>query len=136
MMVLILPPSANVSRHVMREVERAVDRGLPIIVLRLEPVVLSPAMEYLLSAPQWLDGFPPPFEPVLDRLSQSVGAVIASPGPVGARMNARRPRDMAAVVRESGLVGSRMESVKRPWHERPIITDEHLETPRDAGPPT
>jgi hypothetical protein len=38
-MVLVLSSHANASGHVMREVEQAVERGLPIIPLKIDDVM-------------------------------------------------------------------------------------------------
>jgi TIR domain len=58
-MVLLLSQQANSSPHVVREVERAVSRGILIIPLRIEDVELEPALEYLLSSVQWLEATTP-----------------------------------------------------------------------------
>src|SRR4051812_42045380 len=54
-MILVLTAHANESHQVMREVERAVDRGLPIIPFRVEAVEYSDDLEYFLGAVHWLD---------------------------------------------------------------------------------
>ncbi len=53
--VLVFDAAANESQHVLREVERAVSKKLPIIVYRLDDTVPSKAMEYFLLSIQWLD---------------------------------------------------------------------------------
>ncbi len=55
-MILIMSEKANHSPHVLREVERAVSRSIPILVYKLEDVVLSKSMEYFLMAHQWITG--------------------------------------------------------------------------------
>lgn len=54
-LVLVFDAAANESQHVLREVERAVNRKLPIVVYRLDDTVPSKAMEYFLLSIQWLD---------------------------------------------------------------------------------
>lgn len=54
-MILILSKASNESPHVLREVERAVSKSLPIIIYRLEEVELSKSLEYFLMTNQWLD---------------------------------------------------------------------------------
>ena len=46
--VLVFDAAANESQHVLREVERAVNRKVPIVVYRLDDTVPSKAMEYFL----------------------------------------------------------------------------------------
>ena len=53
--VLVFDKAANESQHVLREVERAVSKKLPIVVYRLDDTVPSKAMEYFLLSIQWLD---------------------------------------------------------------------------------
>ena len=54
-LVLVFDAAANESQHVLREVERAVSKKLPIVVLRLDDTEPSKAMEYFLLSIQWLD---------------------------------------------------------------------------------
>ncbi len=53
--VLVFDKAANESQHVLREVERAVSKQLPIVVYRLDETVPSKSMEYFLLSIQWLD---------------------------------------------------------------------------------
>lgn len=54
-MVLMLSKESNTSPHVLREVERAVSKNIPIIVYRIENVQLSKSLEYFLMTHQWMD---------------------------------------------------------------------------------
>lgn len=54
-MVLILSESSNQSPHVLREVERAVSKSIPIIIYKLEDVDLTKSMQYFLMTHQWMD---------------------------------------------------------------------------------
>lgn len=53
--LLLLSNEANDSPHVLREIERSVSRRIPIVVYKLEEVVLSKSLEYFLMTPQWYD---------------------------------------------------------------------------------
>ena len=75
-MVLIYTASSNASPQVRREVERAVARGLHVIPFRVEDVPMSPALEYFISTPHWLDAISPPLERHLDHLARIVKAVM------------------------------------------------------------
>ena len=75
-MVLIFSASANYSPQVKREVERAVNRGLILIPLRIEEVAPSPALEYLISTPHWLDAYTPPMEQHLQNLTQVISKIL------------------------------------------------------------
>lgn len=52
--LLLLSEAANRSPHVLREVERAVTKSVPILVYRLEKVTLTKSMEYFLMTHQWM----------------------------------------------------------------------------------
>ena len=54
-MLLLLSQEANSSPHVLREIERAVSKKIPIIVYKLEEVTLSKSMEYFLMSHQWIN---------------------------------------------------------------------------------
>lgn len=75
-LVLVFSARANESPHVMREVERAVNRGIPIIPLRIEKVPLSPSMEYYISTPHWLDALTPPLKKHLAHLAETVRLLL------------------------------------------------------------
>ena len=53
--VLIFSPEANQSKHVLREVERAVSKGSKIICYKIKDIKISKSMEYFLATNQWLD---------------------------------------------------------------------------------
>ncbi len=54
-LVLIFSSHANQSRQVPREIERAVDKGIPIVCLRIEPVEPGESLEYFIGVVQWVD---------------------------------------------------------------------------------
>ncbi|HWC29017.1 MAG TPA: toll/interleukin-1 receptor domain-containing protein [Dehalococcoidia bacterium] len=71
-MVLVFSARANASRQIIREVERAVSKGLTIIPLRIEEVVPGRNLEYFLGTPHWLDAMTPPLERHLTYLCETV----------------------------------------------------------------
>mgnify|MGYP001553585274 CR=1 FL=1 len=60
--LLIFSGNANSSQQIKREVERAVNHGLPVIPMRIENVLPAKSLEYFLSTPHWLDAFTPPLQ--------------------------------------------------------------------------
>lgn len=102
--VLILSEGANRSPHVIREVERAVASGLPILPFKIEAVSLSKEMEYFISGRHWLDAVEPPVERHLEALVGSVEAILKlQPGPASlasrpATAQARRGAIAAALI--------------------------------------
>lgn len=75
-MVLVFSSSANRSRQIKREVERAVAKGLTIVPLRIENVAPGKTLEYFISTPHWLDALTPPMEKHFEELAQTVRLLL------------------------------------------------------------
>jgi TPR repeat protein len=71
-MLLLFSSHANGSPQVSREVERAVNKGLVVVPVRVEDVKPSGDLEYFLGTPHWLEAITPPFERHLDHIADSV----------------------------------------------------------------
>jgi ankyrin repeat protein len=78
LMVLVFSANSNRSPQVLREVERAVSKGLPILPLRIEDAPMSQEMEFYISSQHWLDALTPPLERHLARLRESVNALLSA----------------------------------------------------------
>jgi hypothetical protein len=76
-MVLIFSAASNASPQVLREVERAVHAGAPIIPFRIEDTPPSESLEYFISTPHWLDALTPPLEEHAIRLADSVKRLLS-----------------------------------------------------------
>jgi TIR domain len=79
-MVLIFSADANESRQIHREIERAASKGTPIVPLRIEEVTPTESMEYFLGGIHWLDALTPPLERHLQRLAETVEAILQVDG--------------------------------------------------------
>jgi hypothetical protein len=77
--VLIFSAESNDSNYVKNEVERAVSKGLSIIVFRVQNVVPTEEMEFYLSRRHWLDAVTPPIEAHFQKLVGAVKALLAMP---------------------------------------------------------
>jgi TIR domain-containing protein len=75
--VLVFSSHANASQQIRREVERAVNRGLAVIPLRIEDVAPAKSLEYFISTPHWLDAFSPPLERHLNYLADIIRHILA-----------------------------------------------------------
>lgn len=62
----------------LREVERAVSRGMPILPFRIEEVKPSESMEYFIASRHWLDALTPPLEAHLAKLAETVKALLGA----------------------------------------------------------
>jgi hypothetical protein len=74
--VLVFSSHANASQQIRREVERAVNRGLAVIPLRIEDVAPTKSLEYFISTPHWLDAFSPPLERHLNYLADIIRHIL------------------------------------------------------------
>jgi tetratricopeptide (TPR) repeat protein len=75
-MVLVFSSHSNTSPHVIRELSKAISRGVIIIPFRIEGVDLSKDMEYLIGVPHWLDALTPPLEHHLATLADTVTLLL------------------------------------------------------------
>src|SRR3984893_12021727 len=75
-MVLIFSSSANESPQIRNEVVQAVNRSVPVIPVRIENVEPTKALAYHMGAVHWLDALTPPLEQHLQRLAESVRALL------------------------------------------------------------
>ena len=76
LMVLVFSSNANDSPQVMRKVERAVSKRVPIIPFRIEQVLPSKSLEYFLSSPHRLDALTPPVEKHFPLLVKAVELLL------------------------------------------------------------
>ena len=104
-MVLVFSANANASPQIIREVERAVSKGLTIMPLRIEDVAPGRNLEYFLGTPHWLDAITPPLERHLEYLTDTVSFILErgeapteAPGP--APLPPRPPKTLADHFRE------------------------------------
>jgi hypothetical protein len=74
--VLVFSSHANSSPQIKREVERAVNHGLPVIPLRIEDVAPIKSLEYFISSPHWLDAFSLPLERHLNYLADILSHIL------------------------------------------------------------
>jgi hypothetical protein len=76
-MVLIFSSNANAAQsQIKREVERAVNKGIPVIPFRIENVMPTKSLEYFLSTPHWLDAFTPPLDEHVRQLADSIKRLL------------------------------------------------------------
>jgi hypothetical protein len=67
-MVMVFSSSSNKSPQVRREVERAINREMPVVPFRIEQVLPVKSLEYFLSTHHWFDAFNGPLESHIERL--------------------------------------------------------------------
>lgn len=78
-MVLVFSDAANASRHIPRELERAIDLEIPIVPFRIDNVLPRGSLEYNLALVHWLDASSPPLEAHARRLADVVTTMLGTP---------------------------------------------------------
>lgn len=74
--LLLFTAHSNRSQQVLREVERAVHRRVPVLSFRIDEEPMSSDLEYFLSVSQWQNAFPGQLDQHLPRLVHSVAALL------------------------------------------------------------
>lgn len=90
-MVVIFSNHSNGSPQVMREIERAVNKGVAIIPFRVENVVPSKDLEYFISSCHWLDAMNPPLEKHIGELADAILALQRRSAPASPAVVEKEP---------------------------------------------
>jgi hypothetical protein len=91
--VLVFSKDANTSPHVMREVESAVNAGIPIVTFKIDEAMPTSDMKYYIGSIHWLDAMTKPMETHLNKLADTVELLIKQ----------NKPLEKAAPVLDSGM---------------------------------
>lgn len=106
--VIVFSTRSNGSQQVLREIERAVNKGLVVIPFRIEDVAPSASLEYYMGVPHWLDALNPPMDQHIEELCNVVSGVLASEGrdaaPPPAPFLRQKKLDPAALAGVAALV--------------------------------
>lgn len=89
-MLVVVSANANDSPHVSREVDIAVETGKPLLPVRVEDIVPTGALNYLLRLAQWIDVFPGTIADHADSLTGMAASMVdhqpeteTAPSPTG-----------------------------------------------------
>ena len=74
--VLIFSKDSNQSQHVLRECERAVSHGIPIVPFRISDVLPGAALQYFIGPQHWLDAITAPCAAHINRLADTVHILL------------------------------------------------------------
>lgn len=111
-LVLVFSSHANQSPQIGREVERAVNRGIPVVPLRIEDITPTQSLEYFIGTVHWLDALTPPMEQHLHRLGEAVRALLRIDAPPAGE------RRLATEALRSGLAAAAAPPAASPWWRR------------------
>jgi hypothetical protein len=126
-MVLVFTTNANESGQIRREIERAVNRGVAILPIRIEDILPARALEYFIGNVHWLDALTPPLESHIQNLAGTVKILLG-----------RLPQHGASIP-HAGTATAKPESIAESHSEPPEnLFAEYREAvrPNAAVPPT
>ena len=78
-LVLLFTANANRSEHVLREVDLAVSRGVPILPVRLDETPLSGDIKYYINVAHWLGATDGLIDPHLDKIADGCRHLLGAP---------------------------------------------------------
>jgi formylglycine-generating enzyme required for sulfatase activity len=111
-MVLIFSSSANGSKQIHREVQRAFDREVPVVPFRIENIAPEKSLAYYMGPVHWLDALTLPLEQHLQKLAVSVRP-FAQMNPAGGKKN-EEPGTREAEQERAFAPGRRSDAVATP----------------------
>jgi hypothetical protein len=113
-MLVLVSSVSNASSHVSKEVDLAIEHGKAVLPVRIEDVVPSGALRYLLALAQWIDAFPGPIGPHADEVKRRVAAIVAPDGeaPLDTEEEIELPVDKPP---QPGVVPAAPTAKGRPW---------------------
>lgn len=114
-MVMVYSGNSNISAQVIREVERAVAKGLVLVPFRIDATTLSKDMEYFLSASHWIDALTPPLEQHMTELGEMVRTVLFRKEKEKAGAKSVQPPASPSPVPSKTISRSQQKSKKRMW---------------------
>jgi hypothetical protein len=117
-MVLVFSSSANDSPQIRREVERAVNKGVIIVPLRIEDVLPTRSLEYFIGAVHWLDALTPPIEHHVKTLAVDVRRILGDEHPQEAVPVPRESHPSAPVIASRQDIHSR--GPQSPLHDAAV----------------
>jgi len=115
--MVVVSARANGSIEVAREVELASRGRKTIVGLRVEDVLPSAGLGYFLSSTQWLDVFPPPVRPHLDRLVKVVTSLLGVEALTPVASQRREPEFVEVDLDDFSRSGRRRRGIVQRWFE-------------------
>jgi hypothetical protein len=140
-MILVFSESANRSPQIHREVERAVNKGISVLPLRIEDIAPARSLEYFIGTVHWLDALTPPLESHLRRLVEAVKALLQidiptpDPKPIPTPSRSRLvPVAIALILTIAGAtgIGAWLLTTRQPAAPVPPVAS--VPTPAPASP--
>jgi len=114
-MLVLVSSVSNASSHVSKEVDLAIEHGKAVLPVRIEDVVPSGALRYLLALAQWIDAFPGPIGPHADEVKRRVAAIVDPDGE--APLDTEEEVELPSVIKppQPEMVATSLPANDRPW---------------------
>ncbi|MGH9775002.1 MAG: toll/interleukin-1 receptor domain-containing protein [Candidatus Acidiferrales bacterium] len=123
-MILIFSASANDSPQIRREVERAVNKSVIIVPLRIEDVALTKSLRYFIASVYLLDALTPPLESHLEPRAGVVGGILMRRGEAGAKKIMPLVESLAAAISAEPVVAPpKVEAAAPPGLPAPVPSE-------------
>ena len=117
LVLVVLSKDADDSPHVISEINRAVDRRVPILPVKVDDSALSPELNYYLGKTHWFDASHPPLQAHLDDLASNVERLLTGQQatiPMAApQHDTGRPVDLAGLQIPPEQVADRDKELKK-----------------------
>lgn len=78
--IIVISKHANKSELVSREASIGISKAKPVLPVRVEDVILSGSLEYLMSSRHWIDAFPRPIVDYIPQLNDSIYILTSDVG--------------------------------------------------------
>jgi hypothetical protein len=75
-MVIVFSSASNASKHVLREVERAVGVGAVVLPFRIEDIMPTDSMDYFLKVAHWLDAKDMNLDQAIAKLATTTAGIL------------------------------------------------------------
>ncbi len=98
LMVLVFSAHCNGSPQVLREVERATHKHVPVLPFRVQDVLPTASLEYFLSTRHWFDALPAPSPSHYVRLSRHISALLSGSVTIRTALASRTDLSTAATT--------------------------------------
>lgn len=131
-MVLVFTTNANESGQIRREIERAVNRGVAILPIRIEDILPARALEYFIGNVHWLDALTPPLESHLQNLAGTVKLLLARLPQHTAPIP---PAQQPTIFPQTDPILQRPTAIPQPSSAQPVATEKSVWT-EPAPPPS
>lgn len=134
LMLVVFSTRSNQSPQVRREVERAINRDIPVIPFRIENVFPVKSLEYFLSSQHWFDAYEGALDTHLPRLCRLIQALCERPAAREGTPSASRPIDVGVASDVTANLAMPLSAPAKPAYREEDLAFVSRELARHIGP--